>query len=58
MLDPYKIEESARYSYTSDNPSKLRPFGKVNFECAAMRFCDNTDHLDITSEQVLCINCN
>jgi hypothetical protein len=58
MLDPYEIEESAKLSYTADNPSKLRPFGDINFECAAMRFCHDTDYLDITSEQVLCIICN
>ena len=60
MLDPYEIEELVgKSSKTADNnPFELHPFGSTNFECAAMRFCRDTDHVDITSEKVLCINYN
>jgi hypothetical protein len=49
---------SAAASSVIDNVLVCHPFGDADFECAAQQFCRDTNHADVTSEQVMCINCN
>ncbi len=49
---------SAAASSVIDNVLVCCPFGDADFKCAVQQFCRDIDHADVTSEQVMCNNCN